>query len=126
MSSDGSSISILAMGNSAPVIMDMNTADGIINKYISLEYIETSSDVVPVYKMYGAIYNDKIDYFDGKDYLYAAFLMDNKLEFLRLTNTNEPVVDWSYEFTDDTTAQSADDKFRRKDPAFLHTDPKDE
>jgi len=46
LSSDGKSMTILAMGNSAPVIMDMNTADGIINKYISLEYIETSSDVV--------------------------------------------------------------------------------
>jgi hypothetical protein len=126
LSSDGKSMTILAMGNSAPVIMDMNTADGIINKYISLEYIETSSDVVPVYKMYGAVYNDKVDYFDGKDYIYAAFLMDSKLEFLRLTNTNEPVVDWSYEFTDDTTTQAVDDLTRRKDPAFLHVDPKDE
>ena len=126
LASDGKSLTVFGMGNSAPVIMDMNTADGIINKYISLEYIETSADVVPVYKMYGAIYNDKVDYFDGKDYIYAAFLMDSKLEFLRLTNTNEPVVDWSYEFTDDTTAQVTDDLTRRKDPAFIHTDPRDE
>ena len=126
MSSDGTSLSVLGMGNSAPVIMDMNTADGIINKYISLEYIETSSDIVPVYKMYGAIYNDKVDYFDGYDYIYVAFLMDGYLEFLRLTNTNEPVVDWSYEFTDNTDDEDPNFLFRRKDPAFLHIDPKDD
>ena len=42
-------MTVLGMGNSAPVMMDINTSDGIINKYISLEYIETSSDVVPEY-----------------------------------------------------------------------------
>ena len=126
LTSDGTSLSVFGMGNSAPVIMDMNTADGIINKYISLEYIETSSDVVPVYKMYGAIYNDKVDYFDGKDYIYVAFIMDEKQQFLRLTNTNDPVVDWSYEFTNDNDDTDPDNLFRRKDPAFLHVDPKDE
>jgi hypothetical protein len=114
------------MGNSAPVFMDMNAADGIINKYMSLENIETSSDNVPVYKTYGAVYNDKVDYFDGKDYIYMAFMMDSKVEFLRLTNTAEPVVDWCYEFTDDTEDEIADDLYRRKDPQFLHLDPKDE
>ena len=125
LNSDGASMTVLGMGNSAPVIMDINTSDGIINKYISLEYIETSSDVVPEYQMYGAIYNDKADYFDGKNYIYVAFLMDSKLEFLRLHNSNEPVVDWSYEFTDDD-ATTVGDLYRRKDPQFLHTDPKDD
>lgn len=119
-------MSILAMGNSSPIILDVNTANGIINSYISLEYFETSYDVVPVYRTYGAIYNDKVDYFDGKDYFYAGFLMDNKLEFLRMINGEEPVVDWSYEFTDVTRAEDSDDLFNRKDPAFLHVDPKDE
>ena len=77
MASDGKSLTILGMGNSAPVIMDMNTTDGIINKYMSLEWIDTSSDNVPVYKMYGAIYKEKVDYFDGENYVYAAFLKDN-------------------------------------------------
>ena len=42
-----------------------------------------------------------------------------------MTNTNDPVVDWSYEFTDDDTSISRD-LFRRKDPSFLHTDPTDD
>ena len=37
LSSDGSSLTVLGMGNSVPVIMDINTADGTINKFISLE-----------------------------------------------------------------------------------------
>ena len=76
--------------------------------------------------MYGAIYNDKADFFDGKNYIYVSFLMDSKLEFLRLHNTNEPVVDWCYEFTDDDATQVTEDVYRRKDPQFLHTDPKDD
>ena len=127
LSSDGSSLSVFGMGNSAPVIMDMNTADGIINKYISLEWIDTSADKVPVYKMYGAIYNDKVDYFDSKDYIYVSFLMDSKMEFLRLTNTADPVIDWTYEFTDGTAGTVADvELFKRKDPSFIHIDPNDE
>ena len=125
LNSDGASMTVLGMGNSAPVIMDINTSDGFINKFISLEYIETSSDVVPFYKTYGAIYNDKSDFFDAKNYIYAAFLMDGKLEFLRIHNTDEPVVDWSYEFTDDDEALLSA-LYNRKDPQFLHTDPKDD
>ena len=66
--------------------------------------------------MYGAIYNDKADFFDGKNYIYVAFLMDFKLEFLRLHNTNEPVVDWCYEFTDDDDTVDTTGLYRRKDP----------
>ena len=126
LNSDGKSMTVLGMGNTVPVIMDINTSDGIINKYISLEYIETSSDVVPDYVMYGAIYNDKADFFDGKNYIYVAFLMDLKLEFLRLHNTNEPVVDWCYEFTDDDATVDTTGLYRNKDPQFLHIDPKDD
>jgi hypothetical protein len=80
---------------------------------------------VPFYKTYGAIYNDKFDFFDGKNYIYVAFLMDGKLEFIRIHNTDEPVVDWSYEFTDDDEALLSA-LYNRKDPQFLHTDPKDD
>ena len=106
---------VLGMANSAPVIMDINTFDGNVNKFISLEYIETSADVMPYYKTYGAVYNDKEDFFDGKNYIYAAFLMDGKLEFMRIHNTDEPVVDWVYEFTDDDTGLLKN-LYNRKDP----------
>lgn len=69
--------------------------------FMSLEYVLTSDTVVPVYKTYGGIYYDKKDYLDGQAYIYVSFLMDTKLELLRVLNSDiEPKVDWSYEFTD--------------------------
>ena len=43
-----------------------------------------------------------------------------------MTNTNEPSVDWSFEFTDDNDLSDPDHLYRLKDPAYLHVDPMDE
>ena len=72
-------MTVMAIGHSVPVIMDINTMDGIINKFISLEHRETTLDVVPFYQTFGAIYNDKQDGFDGRNYIYTAFSMDDKI-----------------------------------------------
>ena len=72
-------MTVMAIGNSVPVIMDINTMDGTINNFISLEHSETRSDFVPFYQTFGAIYNDKQDSFDTKNYIYTAFLMDEKI-----------------------------------------------
>ena len=79
LNSDGSSMTVMAIGNSVPIIMDINTMDGTINKFISLEHIDTTSDFVPFYQTFGAVYDDKRDYFDGKNYIYSAFLMDENI-----------------------------------------------
>ena len=45
--------------------MDINTVDGTINKFISLDYIvDDPSTSLPVYQTFGAIYYDKRDYRD--------------------------------------------------------------
>ena len=85
------------MGNSQPVIMDVKPADGTINKFISLENVNNNWDVVPNYKTYGAIYHEKIDSRDNIDNIYVSFLMDNKLEYLKINN-HDDVVDFIYEF----------------------------
>lgn len=126
MSSDGSSLSLFAMSNSQPVVMDINTRDGSINKFFSLEYTAATTAAVPVFVTYGALYYDKQDSYDGQAYVYESFLMDDKVEMLRmLVSTSTPVIDWSYEFYDYTTAE-AEAIDRRKDPAFMHMDPLDD
>ena len=104
------------MGNSQPVIMDIEPLTGAINKYISVEYYLTSDTVVPTYKTYGAIYLDVKDSFDGRSYFYEAFLMDDKIQILRILNgEKDPVIDWSYELYDYSATESTD-FYRLKDP----------
>ena len=45
--------------------MDINTDDGTINKFFSLEWTATTTDYSPSFTTYGAIFYDKNDYFDG-------------------------------------------------------------
>jgi len=99
MSSDGSSLSLFGMANSQPVVMDISTKDGAINKFISVEYTAMTAKSVPVFKTYGAIYYDKSDSYDGLAYIYEAFIMNSKVQMLRImTSVTVPVIDWSYEF----------------------------
>jgi hypothetical protein len=105
MSSDGSSLSLFAMANSAPVVMDINTIDGTINKFLSVEYTAMTSSNVPTFKTYGALFYEKKDPYDNLQYVYQAFLMDEKVEMLRMQiSSTNPVIDWSYEFYDFTEA----------------------
>lgn len=62
LSSDGKSMSIFGMGNSQPVVMDIATETGSINRFISMEYKDTSDDVVPAYKTWGGLFFDTKDY----------------------------------------------------------------
>jgi len=68
------------------------------------------------------VYLDQKDGYDGKSYFYQAFIMNNKIEMLRILNAATPVIDWSYEFYDFSTTESTD-FYRLKDPAFIHMDP---
>jgi hypothetical protein len=70
MSSDGSSLSMYAMSNSIPVVMDINTIDGSINKFFSVEWTATTSDKTPTFVTYAALWYDKADYYDGYEYIY--------------------------------------------------------
>jgi len=39
--------------------MDINTIDGSINKFLSVEYTAMTSSTVPVFTTWGALYYDK-------------------------------------------------------------------
>jgi hypothetical protein len=125
MSSDGTSLSLYAMSNAQPVVMDINTRDGYINKFFSMEWTATTADTTPTFLTYSALYYDKQDFYDNFQYIYQAFLMDSKVYMARtLMSTNTPVIDWSYEFYDYSSDEGTD-KDRRKDPQTIHLDPKD-
>jgi hypothetical protein len=94
-STDGTSLTVIGIGNSQPVTLTMNPSTGAVDKYINLEYYLTSATVVPVYKTFGAAFLDNKDVYDGKSYYYSAFLMDNKIELVRVLNSDNPLVDWS-------------------------------
>lgn len=128
LSSDGASLAVFGKGKSQPIVMEMDIAKGTSKNFLSMEYYLTSDTVTPAYDTFGAIYYDKKDYFNGKPYYYLSFLMDKKLEMVRMeapqTESGKPIIDWSYEFYDFTAAE-ASDKFRRKEPMNIYPDPID-
>lgn len=125
MASDGLSLTLLGVSNSQPVVMDINTIDGLPNKFLSVEWTAMTAKNVPVFSTQGAVYYDKQDFYDGQQYIYWAFIMNNQIEMLRmLVSVTMPVIDWSYEFYLFTSSQ-ASDLIRRQDPALMHIDPTD-
>jgi len=94
---------------------------------VSVEYVETSDTVVPLYRTYGALYFDKNYYNDriNKEYFFMSFLMDGVQQFVSIKNTATPETYWSYSFIDENSS-GTDDSVRRKDPTFLHPDPRDD
>ena len=103
----------------------MNTLDGSIFRYLSVELATESSTNVPVYYNAGAVYIDQSDPVDGRSYIYEAFTMNGKVELLRILNGPVPIIDWSYEFYDYSTTEYANDLIRRKDPKFITINPVD-
>ena len=88
--------------------MDVNTGDGIINKFISLDYNVDDSSIVSVYQNYGAIYYDKRDYRDYQPYFYTAFVKDDEMFMLRVQdNSINPQIDWNHRFIEFTAAEVA-------------------
>lgn len=124
MSSDGTELAILGMGDSKPVMMSIETKTGAVNKYISLEWVGTTDDDTPTYLTQQAIYLDEKDAYDGKSYFYISFLMNDKIELVRLLNGATPIIDYSYEFYDYSESESLPFK-RLKDPAMIRMDPRD-
>jgi len=87
LSSDGSSLALQGYGNQIPLMMDISTADGNFNRFVSLETVSSSADSVPKYVMNGAIYYDKRDYRDYQPYFYTAFVKDETMFMLRVADS---------------------------------------
>jgi len=69
----------LGMGNSVPIIMELNPVDGGVIKFMSLDKVGSSETSMPWYATYGAIHHDLKDGDDGLSYYYAAFIMEDAL-----------------------------------------------
>ena len=67
--------------------MDINTADGNFNRFVSLDTVNSNADAVPQYVMHGAIYYDKRDYRDYQPYFYTAFIKDEAMFLLRVADS---------------------------------------
>ena len=68
-----------------------------------------TSKTVPAFVTYGAMYYDKNDAYDLKQYLYWSFIMNNKVEMLRmLVSSTIPKIDWSWEFYLFNSTQATD------------------
>jgi hypothetical protein len=105
------------MGNSVPIIMQLNPKDGNIINFMSLDKIGATETTMPWYKTFGAIYHDTKDDDDGQSYYYTSFVMENVLHVLKI-NSITFKIKWDYEYGDE--AMSYYDV-----PGFLHQDQKD-
>ena len=69
-----------------------------------------------------------MDFFDRKEYIYWSFIKEDAIQMMRILNIppdkGNPVMDWSFSFDNYNTNQ-ATDRYRRKDPVFIHEDPTD-
>jgi hypothetical protein len=96
--------------------MELATLDGTIKQFISVLWHEATDTIVPVYQTQSGIFTDKKDPQNKQEYIYWSFIMDDKVQMLRMMNipptSGNPIVDWAYSFDKPTTAE-ATDKFRR-------------
>ena len=87
LSSDGSSLAIAGLGNDLPIMMDINTKDGTLNRFLSLDLVNGSSNQVPAYSKTQAIHYDKRDYRDNLPYFYTSFNKNGDFFLLRVVDT---------------------------------------
>lgn len=113
----------LGMGNQVPVIMELAPKDGQVLKFVSFDKIGSTDTSMPWYGTYGAIYHDIKDEDDQQPYYYAAFVMENALQMLKVNSaTYEIKWNYQYKYEGDTTNNEWKQK---KIPGFLHQDPRD-
>lgn len=126
LSSDGESLAVAGMGNSQPLLMDINTVDGTFNKFISLDYIDATAENVPSYEQFGGIYYDKRDYRDYQPYFYGAFIKDSAMFMLRVADGGAtPTIDWNFQFVNYSDEEElANPLLNMKEPNFITPDPK--
>lgn len=111
----------LGMGNSVPIIMEVNPTDGAVLKFMSLEKIGTTSTLMPWYATYGAIHHDLKDRSDGKSYYYASFIMDDALIITKI-NSKTLEVRYSYQYF---ISISGSEWKNKKIPGLFHQDAED-
>ena len=79
MSSDGSELVMQAKSYRQTVMMIIDSSNGDVVNFYSLENKQIDEDEDPRLDTYGAIYLDKSDYYDSKAYIYSAFTMRGQM-----------------------------------------------
>lgn len=101
MSSDGTSLTISAVGNSMPVVMSIETQTGTIRNFINLDHQYNDWFDLKTFENYGAVFLDEEDSVDGSGYLYSAFVMNGIAQMARFKVNEDSVKlgtsNWAYE-----------------------------
>ena len=88
---------VLGKGNSVPIIMELKPSDGSVLKFMSLDKVGATDTSLPFYETFGAIYHDLRDDDDGLQYYYAAFVMDQSMQVVKI-NRETQEVKWNYQY----------------------------
>ena len=64
-------------------MMILEPEEGTVKNFYSLENKKIGNDY-PDIETFGAIYLDTEEYYDGKPYIYTAFLMQEQMHFIKL------------------------------------------
>jgi hypothetical protein len=86
---------MLGMGNSVPIIMEVNPMDGTVLKFMSFDKVGATDTNMPWYATYGAIHHDLNDPDDGLSYYYAAFIMDDAMQVVKV-NSVDFTIKWNF------------------------------
>ena len=98
LSSNGNSLAVTGMSQDRPVIMDLNTRDGTLNKFIYINHVDESGNPGS-YENFGAIFKDESDFRDNKPYYYTSFIRDDEMFMLRVYETEFGAsIDWNLKF----------------------------
>ena len=85
-SSDQSSLAILGRTIKYPVVIELETRDGTITNFIQM--ISENDNIAETYDSFAsqAVFIDKRDVIDRKQYIYAAYQQDGATSILRILN----------------------------------------
>jgi len=112
-----------AIGDSKPILLEIDTKDGTVSKFISFDRKSGGDKSMPLFHSFNAIYHDTNDVDDGLAYYYISFFQDDSLQIVRVKRETKEIV-WNYQYKYVTT----DDKLKYLmtfTPAMLHQDPAD-
>jgi len=112
---------MIGMGNSVPIIMEVNPVNGAVINFLSLDKIGSTATLMPWYATYGAIYHDTKDETDGKSYYYSSFIMEDAMMITKI-NSKSLEVKYSYQYK---IEEAGFEWKNKKIPGFLIQDKED-
>jgi len=108
-------------------MMILEPEEGTVRNFYSLENKRIDNEY-PDLQTFGAVYLDKAEYYDDTPYIYTAFLMQDRMQFIKLAQEVPdesyafPRIKYHYEFKDLDDSQF-DAFFRQHRPEVIFTVP---